>query len=867
MNKNCLVGSAQSPVSANRWKTSAVAAAVVAALLGMASGPAMALSLGRMTVLSGLGEPLRAEIELPDITADEASSLKPEVAPAEAFRAAGLEYNAALADLRIVLQRRADGKSFLRLSSSRTVTDPFIDLILQVNWASGRIVRDYTILLDPPTTRQAPAAAATAPQLTAPSAAAPAATPPAAAVVPAATPAAPVAARTAPSKPSTASVAAKPAASDAKQVTVKAGDTASKIASASKPTSVSLDQMLVAMLRANPNAFINGNVNRVKAGSVLNLPDASQASSTAPVEATQIITAQSRDFNAFRSKLASGAPAVQVAEADRKASGKIQAQVDEKKPSTATPDKLTLSKGALKSKTDEDKIARDKADKEATARVAELAKNITELNKLGASTVVPPAPVASAAKAPVVELPAIPVAVPAPPVASATAEPAPAASAPAAAASVAPVASAPASEPAAPVAAPASAPASAASATPPVPPIEVSGSWTDTLRDNPLVLAAAALIALLGGYSVYSARRRKQLASADSSFLESRLQADSFFGASGGQRVDTHADDAPASSMSYSPSQLDASSDVDPVAEADVYLAYGRDLQAEEILKEALRTTPERIAIHSKLLEIYAKRRDAANFAGLAAVAHALTNGQGPEWDRIAAMGQGLEPANSLYQSAGYNGVPIATDSPDWMNSPRTEFPPEAPMSDFAPESAMAPPAGLEGLDLDLDLDYRDSDLQASPEAPVAPPVSDPFASSLTVPAALDLSNVSEDAPFDGLDFDLDLSTASSPLSVASTSITPSPLADDAPGTLAFDLGSLSLDLEDPLPAADAELAADVGEANIDESDPLATKLSLAEEFSSIGDEDGARALAEEVLEEATGALRAKAQKFLDSLS
>ncbi|WP_366887944.1 FimV/HubP family polar landmark protein [Rhodoferax sp.] len=833
----------------------------MATLIGLASGNAMALSLGRMTVLSGLGEPLRADIELPDITTDEASSLKPEVAPAEAFRAAGLEYNSALADLRIVLQRRADGKSFLHLSSSRTVTDPFIDLILQVNWASGRIVRDYTILLDPPSTRQAPTATATAPQITAPAAVAPAP-----AVVPATTPAAAAPARIVPPKPSAPSVAAKPAASDAKQVTVKAGDTASKIASASKPTSVSLDQMLVAMLRANPNAFINGNVNRVKAGSVLNLPDASQASSTAPVEATQIITAQSRDFNAFRSKLAGGAPAVQVAEADRKASGKVQAQVDEKKPSTAAPDKLTLSKGALKSKTDEDKIARDKADKEATARVAELAKNITELNKLGASTVVPPAPVASVAKAPAVELPAIPVAVPvpAPLVASAATEPAAPVSAPVAAASAA---STPASEPAAPVAAPASAPASAASAPAPAPAVEESGSWIDTLRDNPLALAGAGLIALLGGYGVYSARRRKQLASADSSFLESRLQADSFFGASGGQRVDTHAEDAPASSMSYSPSQLDAASDVDPVAEADVYLAYGRDLQAEEILKEALRATPERIAIHSKLLEIYAKRRDAANFAGLAAVAHALTSGQGPEWERIAAMGHGLEPANSLYQSAEHTGVATATDSPDWMNSLRVEPPAEAPMSGFTPQPAMDPPAGLEGLDLDLDLDFLDSDLHATTEAPVAPRVSDPLASSLTVPAALDLPNAPEDAPFDGLDFDLDLSTASSPLSVAAADAAQPPLANDAPGAIAFDLSSLSLDLEDPLPAAAAELAPEVGEADIDENDPLATKLSLAEEFSSIGDEDGARALAEEVLEEATGALRAKAQKFLDSLS
>ena len=392
----------------------------------------------------------------------------------------------------------------------------------------------------------------------------------------------------------------------------------------------------------------------------------------------------------------------------------------------------------------------------------------------------------------------------------------------------------------------------------------------DTLRDNPLVLAVAGLVALLGGYGVYSARRRKQLASADSSFLESRLQADSFFGASGGQRVDTHAKDEPASSMSYSPSQLDAASDVDPLAEADVYLAYGRDLQAEEILKEALRATPNRIAIHTKLLEIYAKRRDAVNCAGLAAVAHALTSGQGPEWERIAAMGVALEPGNSLFQSAEPTAVSTAADSPEWMSSLRTESPVEAPLSGFAPQAAMAAPAGLEGLDLDLDLDFLDRELQAAPKTPVAPLVSDPLASSLTVPAALDLPNATEYESFDGLDFDLDLSTASSPLSVGAAGAAHPPMGSDTPGAIAFDLGSLSLDLGDPLPAPAGGLATGADAAdikNIDESDPLATKLSLAEEISSIGDDEGARALAEEVLEEATGALRAKAQKFLDSLS
>ena len=135
------------------------------------------------------------------------------------------------------------------------------------------------------------------------------------------------------------------------------------------------------------------------------------------------------------------------------------------------------------------------------------------------------------------------------------------------------------------------------------------------MLENPIVPATiGGLLAFLLGFVFYRAQQRKKSTQVDSSFLESRLQPDSFFGASGGQRIDTNEGSPTGSSMVYSPSQLDAAGDVDPVAEADVYLAYGRDLQAEEILKEAMRTTPQRVAVHSKLLEIYSKRRDAKAF-------------------------------------------------------------------------------------------------------------------------------------------------------------------------------------------------------------------------------------------------------------
>ena len=138
--------------------------------MGIASVDASAFTLGQLKVQSALGEPLRAEIDVTEMAANEADGLKINIATAEAFRNAGVPYNSALSDVRATLQRRAGGQYVVRLTGSRPLNDPFIDLLLEANGASGRIVRDYTVLLDPPATRQAaaPQAAPISPQISAP---------------------------------------------------------------------------------------------------------------------------------------------------------------------------------------------------------------------------------------------------------------------------------------------------------------------------------------------------------------------------------------------------------------------------------------------------------------------------------------------------------------------------------------------------------------------------------------------------------------------------------------------------------------------------------------------------------------------------
>ena len=869
-----------------RWQKTAMAAAT-AAVFSLWAANTMALSLGRIIVQSSIGEPLRAEIEIPDINAEEASTLKATVASPEAFRAAGLEYNAAMSSLQVSMQRRPDGRAFIRLSSDRTINEPFVDMIIEASWASGRIVRDYTMLFDPPNLRaggpgtQTPAqvspvpAAATRPQAPA------VVTPPAASTRPGDV-RRPAAQAGAPSP-------TRPTPERDRQITVKPGDTAGKIAAATKPANVSLDQMLVALLRANPDAFISSNINRMKAGVVMDVPNAEQAGATPSREASQMIVAQSKDFNDFRRKLAGDAPTAKVAAADRQASGTVQAKVEDKKPGTTAPDKLTLSKGAVQGKPSEAQIAKDRSAKEAASRAAELSKNIAELGKIGATTT-PAKPAAPASAAKPTAAPTVPVA--APPLAAPSAPaPAPAASKPAAAPVAPPLVTAPVPAPSAAVSAPATAapvaaPAPAASApvkrpiAPPPPPPEPD--LVDGLLENPLVPAGAiGLIALLAGFGFYRMRQRKKASQVDSAFLESRLQPDSFFGTSGGQRVDTSDSAATGSSMVYSPSQLDAADDVDPVAEADVYLAYGRDLQAEEILKEALRTNSSRIAIHQKLLEIYAKRRDTKGFEGVAGQAYKLTGGDGADWARICELGLSIDPTNALYQPGG---------QPSGDDNLSSRPAPLEPVYGAAEESKpVAVPAPTMDLDLDLDfsLDDEPSSLitPASPSNAIDPTVSMRAASAATMPlhrpadadataklpSSADFSLPDLEMPnnelalvgADAEDFKAQAATSFGmttpvPLPAAALQPPPSPAADA--GMLEFDLESLSLDL-----GGDTEQPV-IAEAPVTSEDPLATKLALAEEFSAIGDADGARALIEEVIEEASGEMKSKAQRALSNL-
>ncbi|GAB3378282.1 FimV/HubP family polar landmark protein [Massilia agri] len=600
-----------------------VTAAVASAVL--LSSAASAAGLGKLTVLSALGQPLRAEIELTTTAGEDASSLAVKLASPEAFRAANIEFNPALLSLRFNVEQRA-GRQIIRVTSTQPLNEPFVDMLLELSWNNGRLVREYTFLLDPAELR------ATQPAQVAAEAPRPAAQPRAA------QPAAPVAQAPQEQPRREASAppprAAGPAVDTPTSYRVRPGDTLGGIATRLKPSDISLDMMLVALYRANPDAFIGQNMNRLKSGQILRVPDSDTLRGTDSAEAGAMVVAHAADFNAYRNKLAgqvANAAPQRTPQAGQSAAGKITAKVEER-PTAAneSQDKLQLSKAtqptagangaATATASAEDAIAREKELAQAQARVKELERNVNDLEKLMTVKSRAGSEAENAAAA--------------------------------AAGAVAGVDNTPAAQAAKPAAKP---------STPPKPVVPEEKSLADTLMDNINIVAGGALVLLLAALGISQRRKKAQQArdlDAEPSVLGVPTQgAHSLFAEAGGQSVDT-SNSVFNSSFAPSASQLDTN-EVDPVAEADVYIAYGRDAQAEEILKEALRTHPERHPVRLKLLEIYAARKDLRAFETQASELYGMTRGQGDEWAQAAALGQSIDPANPLYASAT-GATPVA---------------------------------------------------------------------------------------------------------------------------------------------------------------------------------------------------------------
>ena len=348
-----------------------------------------AAGLGKLKLNSALGQPLNAEIDIVTTNSDEVSSLKANIASREAFAQAGIHYEPNFSTFKTSIELRTNGNPYIKLASPQAINDPFLNILVELNWDSGLILREYAVLLDPiemNAQNQNIAAPAVSP-------------------VPITNAVSRNTERTFDVKEnrqgekSTRSINRSNQAKDTYGPVIR-GDTLSSIARRVLPTGVDLNQMLVALYRANREAFIANNMNLLKVGAILKIPEQSEIAAIDVPTASNEIRMQVEDWHRYHSKVTSISSESSVAHIRQSDQGKITTSINKNSVSARESPKevLRLSSGArLTTKGDqisepaladrlrmmeEDAIARNLALKEANERVAMLEKGIENLKQL-----------------------------------------------------------------------------------------------------------------------------------------------------------------------------------------------------------------------------------------------------------------------------------------------------------------------------------------------------------------------------------------------------------------------------------------------------------------------------------------------------
>lgn len=864
----------------NLLKVTAIAMAMaIIPLAGHAAG------LGRVTVYSLLGQPLKAEIEV-SANSEELSSLQTKLASIDAFRQADVEYNPVLASLKFsreLIER--NGHRYVQVTTDKPVNEPFINMLVELGWASGRLVREYTFLLDPPDISPATTTAPVSPPVV--PLAADKLQPEKSSQAENTPPAVMRQSAKVPAKVKPPSEVSAKAGTDAnvKNHKVRTGDTLGEIATKIRPEGVNLDQMLVALLNANKAAFVGGNMNRLKAGKILAIPDAETINQIIPDEAKKEVIAQAADFNAYRKRLALSASA-QTAVRDsgqQVASGKITPKVEETAPAPSGKDKLEVSKsenakgatGDVKGSAVADVLALNKALKEAQSRTAELEQNLSKLKQLAelkskAGTDLQQ--LAQAAKSPPNAASQVPAAVPA--------------TAPEAASTAGvktPASSTETLKPEAPVSVPTPKVEVKKVQVPPITPEPEPGFIEE---NSMLVFGGGGILALLLGWMGFSAWKKKkessELGELDNMSSASNFSTQSAFGPSidptASSSFSSTTDRSGASQFSIAaPGGAELS--VDALSQADTFLAFGRTEQAEEVLSSALEMHPNRHELYLKLLGIYAEQDKPAEYESLAKRFREQTLEEGPDWEAARAMGAAIDPQNALYQlpSAEHKLSEAVTSGASVVAlAGATAAAVQAAPDAFVESPSQTPDIraiDTETLDFDLDFDLDDAASPAAKVDPVAPAalMASPEMSALDfdldlnlpeTPSATAIDPVAKhDAPLDmslveeagnSIDFDFDLPLADAP--PVSTHVTNAP---------DLKLDTIDLDLDTDLSAPTFSVA---GNEETENSE-VATKLELAAAYEEMGDNSGASELYQEALAEGSKSQQEFARAKLASLT
>ncbi|WP_239680403.1 FimV/HubP family polar landmark protein [Ectothiorhodospira variabilis] len=656
-------------------------------------GASLGLGLGEIEPRSALNQPLRAEIELVSVEPGEMDDLVVRLAPDALFTRMGIDRDHRLTELEFEPMTTRDGRHVIRVTSRDPIREPFLNFLIEASWPSGRLVREYTILLDPPTrfeqTRQpTPAPSAPAPGR-----------------------------ETAPP-----GVTRAEAPRDTAPTTyrVSRGDTMWQLGERLRPdTGVSVEQMMLALLRANPEAFEDDNINNLRSGHVLRVPARDEITRLAPREARQEVVRQNRLWREYRER-ATEQPEPQVAVADEPAPPRDPAPDEAREPAPPAPvdddarleivgDGLTDDEAqrlqrelALLRETTE---SRRQEAEELRNRVEELEGLLERQSRLLTLTNQQLADLQNQlARLEGRDPDHLPLALPTEPL------PAP------------PETVAPAPDPdAAPT--PEVAPAPPAPAAPAEP--EPRPTALTQLLNNPSLLMGAGfgllLILALLWLMIRRLRDREDVEDA------ANLQADASVGQEAGTQgkgtaaavaagaaaggVAAARDDAdrerptfgvesdskedlstammdtmetqlpsPKGPMGDSaeltdtmelslpggdaaepedggPRHRDEVSNDDTVAEADVYLAYGLYQQAEDLLENAVKQDPDRVDYRFKLAETYFASKNREAFEGVAAdMRQSLGERPARLWDRVVLMGQEISPDNPLFRGAAASG-------------------------------------------------------------------------------------------------------------------------------------------------------------------------------------------------------------------
>ncbi|MBI5783595.1 MAG: LysM peptidoglycan-binding domain-containing protein [Gammaproteobacteria bacterium] len=947
----------------------------------MALFPAVghALALGKLKVLSALNEPLNAEIEFTSVTEKELKGLTISLASRSDFNDAGVERLPFLSELKFVVDRKPDGRHFLRLHTDQQIDEPFLHLLLQVEWTGGRLVREYAALIDPPYKVTGKAAPVETPVVTppapetapapmpeaqpapppAPVAEAPRAEPPkeeappvvakpeepkipeepkaeavppkeevAKEVPPPATvpeeqklgppeaaqgaapeePAAPKVepleaapkAEAAPEARPTMEPETKPAPAPVlaqmTEYSVKRGDTLWRIAEKTRVDNrdVSVEQMILAIYRTNKNAFFGNNVNNLKAGKILKMPEREQVESVTSSQARREFRAQYDAWQEYKLKLASASGAVKVAEAPEAAPEAAPAKPvpapepkkEPAKPSKAAPTatdkgkqdellKIVRSTLQQQQSAPDQKVAEKESAKEAATReqqaLAERAATLEESleskrlenkelsDKVGLvrsqlkkesrlielenqSLTQQPKPAVTKPAEPVVKppepapKPVEKAAAPAPEEKKVKVEPSvPAKPVPAAPKKKAPLPAAPPEEK------------------------DFLATVLEAVQSDLLMPAVIGIVVLLSGgiALVYFRRRQKSIAE----FEESILSADAISteqpattGTVVGQQpaaATTGGDTSFLSDFSQGGMGNIHTDEVDPIAEAEVYLAYGRDETAEEILKEAMVKNPDRQEIKLKLLEIYHQRNDVSAFETLAEELYAAQGGRGGKiWEKVEEMGRKLNPDNPMFRGGAPGKTPPgaapakpATVAKAAPAAATATAPAAVDSRASATETAKTEMAG----DFDFDMETPAAE-EARPagadDFSVAMPETPPKAKAESSLESLDLGGEADSA----LDFGIGGGE--------------SPAASAAGNEIKWEPEPAAA----PTAAAEVDLEAPAGESSA-QWDEAATKLDLAKAYIDMGDAEGARSILQEVMAEGSEVQKKQAQELSSQIA